>query len=196
MQTTSSTVITVNTPQWRRIGATIAATVGTEPEFFEASHVHRRDLEATIDVRPTAQVRVGALVRYQRFVRDRDGTQFSAQAVPRLRLEYQLSRALFVRFVGQFESRERSALRDPRTEQPLYLRSSAGAYTLQANTKAMRGRVDWLVSYLPSPGTVIFFGYGTALDASATMRPGEPERTSDGAFLKVSYLFRVQGQSP
>ncbi|MEI6739086.1 MAG: DUF5916 domain-containing protein [Gemmatimonadaceae bacterium] len=195
MQTTSSTVITVNTPQWRRIGATIAATVGTEPEFFEASHVHRRDLEATIDVRPTAQVRVGALLRYQRFVRDRDGTQFSAQAVPRLRLEYQLSRALFVRFVGQFESRERSALRDPRTEQPLYLRSSAGAYTLQANTKAMRGRVDWLVSYLPSPGTVIFFGYGTALDASATMRPGEPERTSDGAFLKVSYLFRVQGQS-
>ena len=196
VQITSNTVLTINTPQWRRAGVTLAATLGSEPEFFEAAKVHRRDLEATVDVRPTAQVRVGALLRYQRFVRDRDGTLFSTQVVPRLRLEYQLSRALFVRFVGQLESRERSALRDPRTEQPMYTRSSTGAYTVQGDTKSMRGRADWLISYLPSPGTVIFFGYGTALDASATMRPGDPERTSDGAFLKVSYLFRVQGRSP
>jgi hypothetical protein len=39
---------------------------------------------------------------------------------------------------------------------------------------------------------VVFFGYGTALDASETMRPGDVERTSDGAFVKFSYLWRVR----
>jgi hypothetical protein len=36
-------------------------------------------------------------------------------------------------------------------------------------------------------------GYGTAVDASETMRPGDIERTSDGAFVKFSYLYRVRG---
>ena len=148
-------------------------------------------MEATVDLRPTPQVRVGTLFLYQRFVRDRDGTEFSSQIVPRLRLEYQFSRALFLRFVGQLESRERSALRDPRTEQALLRRNTDGTYALQGATKSLLGRVDWLVSYLPSPGTVAYFGYGSGLDASETMRPGELKRTSDGAFVKFSYLYRV-----
>jgi hypothetical protein len=43
---------------------------------------------------------------------------------------------------------------------------------------------------------VVFFGYGTAVDASDTMRPGDIERTSDGAFVKFSYLFRVRNSAP
>lgn len=190
-QNTMNVALRVNTPQWRTVGATIAVTAGTKPEFFETATVRRRDVEATVDLRPTPQVRVGTLFLYQRFVRDRDGTEFSSQIVPRLRLEYQFSRALFLRFVGQLESRERSALRDPRTEQALLRRNTDGTYALQGATKSLLGRVDWLVSYLPSPGTVAYFGYGSGLDASETMRPGELKRTSDGAFVKFSYLYRV-----
>ena len=191
-QVTSNLALAVNTPQWRRAGATMTATVGTEPEFFETSTVRRREVEAQVDLRPTSQVRIGALLRYQQFVRERDGSVFSTQVVPRLRLEYQLTRALFLRFIGQVESRDRSALRDPRTEQPLYRRSASGVLSRQGARKSLLGRADWLVSYLPSPGTVVFVGYGSAVDASETMRPGDIERTSDGAFVKFSYLYRVR----
>jgi len=192
-QITSSTALIVNTPQWRRVGATITATAGTEPEFFETGTVRRRDLEAQVDVRPSTQVRIGALLRYQRFIRARDGSLFSTQVVPRLRLEYQFSRALFLRFVGQVESRDRSALRDPATERPLLRRATNGTYTPLSARKSLLGRGDVLVSYLPSPGTVVYLGYGTGADATETMRPIDVQRTTDGAFVKFSYLYRVRG---
>ncbi len=192
-QRTSSTTLIVNTPQWKRIGATVTAIAGTEPEFFETSTVRRRDIEAQIDLRPTTQVRVGTLLRYQRFVRARDGSLFSTQVVPRLRLEYQFSRALFLRFVGQMESRDRSALRDPLTERPLLRRSASGSFATRGATRSLLGRADVLVSYLPSPGTVVYVGYGTGVDATETMRPTDVQRTNDGAFVKFSYLYRVRG---
>lgn len=194
-QRTNSTTMVVNTPQWRRIGATLTAIVGSEPEFFETATVNRRDIEAQVDLRPSTQVRIGTLLRYQRFVRARDGSLFSTQIVPRLRLEYQLSRALFLRFVGQMESRDRSALRDPRTEQPLFRRSANGALVAQSARRSLLGRADWLISYLPSPGTVVFLGYGTGVDATETMRPIDVQRTTDGAFVKFSYLYRVRASS-
>jgi hypothetical protein len=192
-QVTSSTALIVNTPQWRRVGATITATAGTEPEFFETGTVRRRDLEAQVDIRPSTQLRIGTLLRYQRFIRARDGSLFSTQVVPRLRLEYQFSRALFLRFVGQMESRDRSALRDPATERPLLRRATNGSYAPLAARKSLLGRADVLVSYLPSPGTVVYLGYGTGVDATETMRPVDVQRTTDGAFVKFSYLYRVRG---
>jgi hypothetical protein len=192
-QRTSSTTLIVNTPQWRRVGATVTAVIGSEPEFFETATVNRRDIEAQVDLRPSTQVRIGALLRYQRFLRARDGSLFSTQVVPRLRLEYQFSRALFLRFVGQMESRDRSALRDPRTERPLLRRAANGSYTPLSARKSLLGRGDVLVSYLPSPGTVVYLGYGTGVDATETMRPTDVQRTNDGAFVKFSYLYRVRG---
>lgn len=194
-QVTAATTLAVNTPQWRLASATLTATVGTETEFFETATVRRREVEAQLNLRPSSQVRVGTLLRYQRFVRARDGTVFSTQVVPRLRVEYQFSRALFFRFIGQVESRDRSALRDPRTEQPLFRGATSGTLTAQDARRSLLGRADWLISYLPSPGTVVFVGYGTGVDASATMRPTDLERTSDGAFVKFSYLFRVRNGS-
>ncbi len=192
-QRTSSTTLIVNTPQWKRVGATLTAIAGTEPEYFETSTVRRRDVEAQIDLRPTAQIRVGTLLRYQRFVRTRDGSLFSTQVVPRMRLEYQFSRALFLRFVGQMESRDRTALRDPRTERPLLRRQANGSYVTRGASRSLLGRADVLLSYLPSPGTVVYLGYGTGVDATETMRPTDVQRTNDGAFIKISYLFRVRG---
>lgn len=191
-----STVIAASTPQWRRIGATISTTVGREAEFFETATVNRRDVEGSVDLRPTPKVRVGALLRYQQFDRVRDGTPFSTQFVPRLRVEYQFSRALFLRVIGQAELRRRDALRDPRTELPLFFRESSGAWTQRVAVRSLIGRADLLLSYLPSPGTVVFLGYGSAADASATQRPYDARRTSDGLFVKVSYLFRAKGAAP
>jgi hypothetical protein len=180
------------TPQWRRLGATLTTTIGRETEFFETAAVNRRDVEGSVDLRPSRKVRIGVLLRYQQFDRVRDGSAFSTQFVPRMRLEYQFSRSLFLRFVGQAELRRRDALRDPRTELPLF-RTTDGTTTQLTAVRSLIGRGDVLLSYLPSPGTVVFFGYGSAGDAGDTMRPGDARRTSDGLFLKVSYLFRAKG---
>ena len=190
-QFTRALQLSVNTPQWRRGGASLSARRGTEPEFFETATATRTEMELSADLRPSPQLRLSSLVRYQRFLRARDGSVFSTQVVPRLRTEYQFSRALFARLIEQVESRDRDALRDPRTERPLLTRGLDGTYAAIGRRKSLLGRADWLVSYLPSPGTVIFVGYGSALDASLSMRPFEAERVSDGAFVKLSYLFRA-----
>lgn len=48
----------------------------------------------------------------------------------------------------------------------------------------------------PNPGTVIFAGYGTSLGRTVVgLDPRAPyddlDRTADGFFLKLSYLFRL-----
>jgi hypothetical protein len=56
----------------------------------------------------------------------------------------------------------------------------------------LRGRLDFLFSYLPTPGTVVFFGYG---NTSRADRPGgtrELQPNRDVFFVKLSYLFRLQ----
>ena len=190
-QTIGTVELALNTPQWRYVGGTLLYTEGRDPEFFETATVDRRNIDLAMDIRPSRQVRVGVLFRYQRYDRVRDGTRFSEQVVPRLRLEYQFTRSLFFRFIGQLESRRRDALRDPRTEAPILAQDSLGVWQPVAARQSLLARADWLVQYLPSPGTVVFFGYGNSLDASLTNRPGDLRRTADGFFLKVSYLFRA-----
>jgi hypothetical protein len=50
--------------------------------------------------------------------------------------------------------------------------------------------MDWLVSYVPSPGTVFFAGYGSSLTEPDAFRFRSMERVRDGLFVKVSYLLR------
>ena len=50
---------------------------------------------------------------------------------------------------------------------------------------------DYLFSYQPTPGTVVFAGYSSLLTEPEGPRFGSLRRTNDGFFLKVSYLFRL-----
>ena len=120
-----------------------------------------------------------------RITRWRDNSLLSKASVPRLKVEYQLSRPLFLRFVGQYDNRFRDALRDPATDQPILIDG-----VLAAEQKPRDFRVDWLVSYLPSPGTVLFAGYGASLWEPDAFRFRDMERVRDGFFLKLSYVFR------
>jgi len=51
-------------------------------------------------------------------------------------------------------------------------------------------RVDVLLSYEPTPGTVAFFGYGSSLETEREMSFRDFRRQSDGFFVKLAYLFR------
>ena len=53
-------------------------------------------------------------------------------------------------------------------------------------------RADWLFSYQPTPGTVLFAGYGNTLaNLEEDPRSARLPPSVDGFFLKFSYLFRL-----
>jgi hypothetical protein len=110
-----------------------------------------------------------------------------------------VERPIFVRVVGQYDSNRQDALRDDsRTGFPLLVYDAALRDYARAGPAANRQfRADYLFSYQPNPGTVVFAGYGSTMnDPFALDRArSQLERASDGFFLKASYLFR-RGRSP
>ncbi len=159
---------------------------GADALFPEAAAGRHFRITGTAAWRPTSSLRVEAQWVHARFTRARDGSRFATADIPRLKLEYQLSRAVFFRYVGQYVAERRDALRDPRTGEPLLIGgAAAGAVT------SNDFRNDFLFSYKPLPGTVCFFGYGASLTEPNAFRFRDLTRTADGFFLKASYLFRM-----
>jgi hypothetical protein len=165
---------------------------GAAPIFAEAARGRAVALQATASWRPTASLRVEARWAHQRLARSRDGSRFSTANIPRLKVEYQLTRDIFFRYVGQYVAEDRTALVDPRTGQPLVLDSAAQQRIGPAGaTRGNDFRNDVLFSYRPTPGTVLFLGYGASLSEPDAFQFRELKRTGDGFFLKASYLFRM-----
>jgi len=68
-----------------------------------------------------------------------------------------------------------------------------GYSTVEARPKGVNEfRPQVLFSYVPSPGTVVYAGYGGALhDPEAfAFRSAAMQRLRDSYFVKLSYLFR------
>ena len=127
-----------------------------------------------------------ALWTHQRITRAKGGRHFSTADIPRVKLEYQLTRAIFFRYIGQYFAQNQAALADPRTGQPILVNNaSAGPASINDF------RSDVLFSCKPTPGTVFFFGYGASLDEPDAFRFRNLKRSSDGVFLTASYLYRL-----
>jgi len=90
--------------------------------------------------------------------------------------------------VGEYDAARQDDLRDDgRTELPILIRDPAtGAYERALGFDRKRLRLDFLFSFQPTPGTVVFVGYGSRLRRADGLR-----REGDGFFVKLSYLFRV-----
>jgi hypothetical protein len=146
-----------------------------------------------LNVRPTDQLRIAGTWNVETYDRRTDGTRVLTRNVPRVRVEYQVSRQVFVRVIGEVAKLKQDSLRDDsRTNLPVYFRNADGSLARAAAFDRLRGRLDFLFSYLPTPGTVIYLGYG---NTSRADRPGgtqglQPNR--DVFFMKFSYLFRLQ----
>ncbi len=181
----------LTTPQFGKFGGSISSTFGRDAEFFETAQARRLDVNSTMDFRPTPKLRISAIMLHQQFRRARDNSTILQTNIPRLRTEFQLNRAVFFRFVGQYESRLRDAYRDPRSERPILVKNSSGTYVRSVRSQTNAIRADWLFSYFPSPGKVVYLGYGASLNEALAFRFREMDRTSDGFFMKVSWLYRV-----
>jgi uncharacterized protein DUF5916 len=185
-------VASFSTPRFSGFSASFQRVWGRDENFFEWSPADIDYIDLSLDYRPTEQLRVEGRYQLQHFDRRSDGSTVDVRHIPRLKVEYQLTRSAFLRVVGEYDTTRQDDLRDDgRTELPVVIRDGTGAYQPALGFEDQRLRLDFLFSYQPVPGTVLFLGYGSRM-----FDPDDPgsrgmRRQSDGFFLKISYLFRV-----
>jgi hypothetical protein len=185
--------LNVATPRFQTFSADAYLIVGRDENFYEWAPANIVIGSVDLTWRPSEQLRVNLLYNHQQYLRPDDWSTVGIRRVPRLKLEYQLTRAIFLRFVGQYDAEVRDALRDnSRTDDPILLFDPASGTYVQAARAARNDlRIDWLFSYRPTPGTVCFAGYGSSLTEPDAFRFRDLARVGDGFFLKLSYLFRI-----
>jgi len=120
---------------------------GHDENFYEWASAKITWLELTLDWRPTDKLRFNGFYPLQYVGRRTDGSTVDVWRSPRLKVEYQLSRPIFLRLVGEYTNERRDALRDDtRTNAPiLILDPASDAYV--RTTAFGRGYVDLLVCF-------------------------------------------------
>lgn len=187
--------LSFSTPEFRGFSASAFYLWGQDENFFEWASSDIVFSDFGVNWRPTDRIRIEARYRQNQYRRRSDNTLVGRQRIPRLKLEYQLARPLFLRLVAEYNSYEQDSLRDNgRTEAPILLfNPGAGVYQRTAPFQDNAFRGDVLLSFTPTPGTVFFAGYGSTLDDREAFKFRQLARRSDGFFLKGSYLFRLGG---
>ena len=179
------TSLQVSTPTWQWGDAEAQARYGETAIFPEAAEGRELRLSGELSLRPQRSVRSSFELTYSRITRERDGSEFARTIIPHVKIEYQPTRALFFRFIGEYQAQRRAALVDEATGRPLLI-DGAGQPATLSNTF----RMDWLASYEPSPGTVFFLGYGSTMADEGTLTFRNLRRQTDGLFMKVAYRLR------
>ncbi len=184
-------VFTLSTPQWKKFNGDLLYVGGQDENFFEWAQADIDLIQLAMSFRPSDRARVEGTFDYQDYWRRSDHSLVGRNMIPRVKLEYQITRAIFMRLVGEYDLSEHDDLRDEtRTNYPLII---DGELASAIRSRSLHG--DYLFSYQPTPGTVFFLGYGSRAD-------GEPDplqrfnwqplrRASDYFFAKYSYLFRL-----
>jgi len=179
---------TITTPN-RALYGTASLTLGDAPIFAEASRGREVVLQAEAVWHPTRSMRFDALWAHQIFDRSTDGSRAVTADIPRLKVEYQLTSAIFFRYVGQYTAQTETTLRDPQTGAPLIVDPATAALLGLAPTRDFRQ--DVLFAFQPVPGTAVLVGYGATLTEPNAFQFQNLSRQEDGLILKVSYLLRL-----
>ncbi len=187
-------VFTFSTPQFAKLSASILYISGRDENFYEWASADIGNTAITINWRPTDRLRWGFTYSGNFYHRHSDESLVESQLIPRLDLEYQLSRPIFLRLIGQYNAIHQDSLRDDsRTNLPIYYRDAAtGSYARASAFTTNQFQLQALFAYQPVPGTVAFIGYGSNLTEPTSFQFLTLRRTSDSFFVKFSYLFRME----
>jgi hypothetical protein len=181
----ASISLNARTPTFQAFNASLSTTYGEVPIFAEASPGHELRVSANLALRITNSIRIDALAVASQIWRQRDGSQFAKTFIPRLRLVYQPTRALFFRIIAEYRSERQDALYSAVSGDPILV---DGVVTTPSEFNGMQ--VNFLASYEPTPGTVAFFGYGADMESPTSLGVSDLTRSRDGFFIKLAYLFR------
>ncbi len=186
-------VLNLTTPQFAHFSASFVWVGGRDENFFEWSAANVSLPSLAVTWQPTQQLRFNATYNAQVNHRHTDGSLVEAQYLPRIDAEYQLSRVIFFRLIGQYNAVYEDSLRDDsRSNLPIFIKDpTTGVFTraTAVNSNVLTGSV--LFSYQPVPGTVAFFGYGNDSFEPSAMHFTGLTRRADSFFVKLSYLFRM-----
>jgi hypothetical protein len=143
---------------------------GDQVVFAETRRGHDRRWELWADFRFGPQFDGGLFVRGSTVWRDLNDSRFAEVLIPRLRLSYQFSKELSLRWITELQSRRSYDV--------------SGALTSRSETLTP----DVLLSYYVRPGTVLYLGYGSILDGQDRdqLRPAQ-----SSVFTKLSYLWQI-----
>jgi len=182
--------LNLSTPILKYFDANLSVIWGKDENFFEWSNANVDIGTFTLNIRPTEQFRVNFIYKEARYVRRTDGTTVDVERIPRLKIEYQLTRSIFFRYVGQYTAIQTDSLHDDsRTNAPILICATTCVRSAAVNGNSFRS--DFLFSYQPVPGTVFFLGYGATQIDQDPFSFRALTRTADGFFVKLSYLFRL-----
>jgi hypothetical protein len=186
-------VVSVGTPKLKLVSFNAVYIHGLDEDFSEWSGATLDYLSLTADVRPSQQMRIGATYLLIDHKRLSDHTRVDRVRDPRLKIEYQLTRNIFVRVIGEYRASEVDVLRDDsRTNLPLLVQDPVSGIWVRAAAVSSNGvSSNFLFSYTPVPGTVFYAGYGAQLSEPEAFAFRAVRRRNDALFLKASYLFRM-----
>jgi hypothetical protein len=186
-------VLQINTPTFSKFDLSMLQIVGRDENFFEWSQADIWITSLTLNYRPTSQLRAQLMYNAQIYWRYDDRSIVGKTLIPRLDVEYQLSRPIFFRLVGQYTGIYQNNLRDDsRTELPIFLLNpSTRTYTRAAAFQSNQLQLSALFAYQPIPGTVAFLGYGNTLTEPNGFQFNPLRRVADNVFVKFSYLIPI-----
>jgi uncharacterized protein DUF5916 len=184
-------IVQIGTPQWKHFSGGGYFLQGHDENFFEWASGDLLLLSVDLSYRPTERLRNTVSYFWQQVNRRTDGSLVNVGRILRAKVEYQVSRPLFVRVVGQYIQDKTDSLRDDsRTGAPIFIDGPSGL-SRAAASRTNLFHADVLLSYQPVPGTVVFAGYGSDMVDEAAFQFRGLRRTDDTFFLKLSYLFRL-----
>jgi hypothetical protein len=189
-------ILQVNSPQFSKVDFSLLQLGGRDENFFEWSAADISITEAALNYRPTDKLRAKLSYNASIYWRHSDGSIAGKTLIPRLDLEYQVTRPVFFRVIGEYDAAYQDNLRDDsRSDLPIFTRSATGVYTRAVQFQHNQLQASFLFSYQPVPGTVAFIGYGNTLTEPSAFQLAL-RRASDSFFVKFSYLFGIGGASP
>ncbi len=187
--------VSFNTPTWRHFDLNVFAIAGLNDEnYAEWASGKIWVMIVNSDVRPSDHLRLNLSYTDSRVYRPSDGSRVLLQDVAVGTVEYQLSRAFQLRFIGQYTVNARDSLRDDsRTNLPIVIRDpTTGVYAHTVTYSNRQLQLNFLFSYLPTPGTVIYLGYGAVAARPDDLGRPALNPVQDNLFVKFSYLWRRQ----
>jgi hypothetical protein len=186
-------VFSIGSPQLRFLQFSALYINGQDENFYEWSPAHIAYWNLSATIRASERLRVAASYVVNDYQRHTNGRRVGRQRDPRLRVEYQVSRNVFVRAIGEYFSDYTDVLRDDsRTNLPLLVYDGAKKQwvrTVERTDNRVHG--EFLFSYKPTPGTVFYAGYGADMTEPEAFAFKAMPRRNDAFFAKASYLFRL-----
>ena len=179
---------------WSKVRGNIRFSWAEAPLFYRTLDVpievaDQYSGSVSLNLYPFTSLQAEVGVTHETLIRKRGG-QYSAATIPRIRAQYQFSKALFLRSIFEYSHRDQEPLLNPVSGLPLEscigdtCSALSGAHGLDIH-------VEVLLSYEPSPGTVMYVGYTREMEDSAAFRFQRVSPQADGLFAKVSYRFRL-----